>query len=228
MDAANTLDAGDDLSPLTGEFRQETVERRFRRDHIGETVAQARLLFALGAIAATVILTVSVLVGPESGLWLTAARIGVIGLSLAGYVLVTRVKWRLVEPLIICWQAAVVLSAALFASTQTSAALVAVFFVPALFYLAVPVSFRTAFATGSSSSALMLAAYASAGFDDQDIGIAVALLVTNIALWLVAVHTGRSRRTRALRERPRARAAGPRGVRRAKRPRARDHGLAAG
>jgi hypothetical protein len=54
------------------------------------------------------------------------ALVALAGPPLAGYVLVTRVKWRLVEPLIVCWQAAVVLSAALIAITQTSAGLVGV------------------------------------------------------------------------------------------------------
>ncbi|GIL00199.1 MAG: hypothetical protein BroJett030_00980 [Alphaproteobacteria bacterium] len=192
MTAPDDKPANSAISAVTGEFRDREAERRFRHDHMGETIAQARFLFGLGAVVSGVFLAANLALTEAALAPVILARGAVAAASLIGLLLVSRLAERWVQPLIIGWAGTVILASAFLQTVQPAIGEVAVFLVPALVYLVMPTMFAATVAMALAGSVVMFATHA--GWDaltGAELRIAVALVLTNALFGVLKSRSGR-------------------------------------
>ncbi|WP_029031532.1 putative bifunctional diguanylate cyclase/phosphodiesterase [Salinarimonas rosea] len=189
------------LSPFSGEFRNPGTEAAFRTERLPETARQARLFLIASAIVNTIFLVSDWRFAGDPHFWVAVpARLATILASLACLAAVLRLQrsGRL-EHAIVLWQVVVSIAVGLLVSARSDLALFVVVVLPTMFYLVVPNHFRTALATGAFASICMLVGFSvlgegPPGVKTTGLGLALGLLMLNVALLLVVNRSNRLRR----------------------------------
>ncbi|MGP9820096.1 putative bifunctional diguanylate cyclase/phosphodiesterase [Salinarimonas sp. NSM] len=189
------------LSPFSGEFRDPGTEAAFRTERLPETARQARLFLVASAIVNTLFLVSDWRFAGDPHFWVAVpARLATILASLACLAAVLRLQHsgRLGHAIVL-WQIVVSLAVGLLVSARSDLALFVVVVLPTMFYLVVPNHFRTALATGAVASLCMLVGFSvlgegPPGVKTTTLGLALGLLMLNVALLLVVNRSNRLRR----------------------------------
>jgi diguanylate cyclase (GGDEF)-like protein/PAS domain S-box-containing protein len=180
-----------------GEYLEQACEAEYRAKYLPECIHQVRMCFWC-----TVFVNLCFLFsdwrfyGQPHFYFAIAARTVLEGASLAGLAVIQRVStFRQFQFVCIAWAGPVIASSAILVSPHTDIALFVTFILPALFYLAIPVSFRWALAFGFGSSAATLAAYMfPTRFSEASLGLVAGMLMSNAILVLVLSQSKRLRR----------------------------------
>jgi diguanylate cyclase (GGDEF)-like protein/PAS domain S-box-containing protein len=180
-----------------GEYLEPVCEAKYRAKSLPECIRQVRLCFWC-----TVFVNLCFLFsdwrfyGQPHFYFAISARAVIEGTSLAGLAVLQRVStFRQFQFVCIVWTAPVIAASAILVSPHTDIALLVTFILPALFYLAIPVSFRWTLAFGFGSSAASLAAYMfPTRFSEASLGLVAGMLMSNVILVLVLSQSKRLRR----------------------------------
>ncbi|HYH20749.1 MAG TPA: sensor domain-containing diguanylate cyclase [Azospirillum sp.] len=185
------------LSPFGGEFADPTREAAFQAERLPETVRHARLLFALSVVLNTLFFASDWRFYGDPHFYVAiAARAVVVGISLACFVLASRAgSFRRAQAVMLLWQGVTAAAVAVLVSSRSDIALMVVLMLPAIYYLAVPTSFRITMVSGIGSSALMLGGYLLPGpLPPTLLGLTLVVVLANGTLLLVVHRTNRLRR----------------------------------
>ncbi|MFG1462779.1 EAL domain-containing protein [Xanthobacter sp. DSM 24535] len=185
------------LDSITGEFVEPVREQTFRDQRFHELLRHSRVLFVLSAILNTLFLFSDWRFEGQAHFFEAIyARFAVIVVSLACAAIVNRARhFRAVQAIIIVWQWCTAVGVAVLVSSRSDIALFVVLLLPAIYYLVVPISFRWSVAGGTVCSVLLLAGYLGLPpQSDTAVGLALAVLVMNVALILVLVRNNRQSR----------------------------------
>jgi len=187
----------DRLSPIGGEFADAAREAAFQAERLPETVRHARLLFALSAVLNTLFFVSDArFYGDPHFFVAIPARAVVVAISLACFALVPRARtFHRAEAVMLLWEWINAVAVAALVSSRSDIAFMVVLMLPAIYYLAVPTSFRATLASGVGCSALMLGGYLAPGpLPPTVTGLALGLVMANCALILVVRNANRLRR----------------------------------
>jgi diguanylate cyclase (GGDEF)-like protein/PAS domain S-box-containing protein len=193
-------DSADGESALrrpSGEFRNDALEQAFRLGHMVEDFRHARILLIASAILNTLFLS-SDWRFYGSGHFLVAipARLLVIAAALVALLYLYRDRslagrYRAM----IGWMAFNGFGVAALVSSHSDIAMFVMIMLPIIYYLAVPVPFRWRIAGGMGCSLALIAGYES-GVGERAIsyGLALAMLILNVAMILVVARSNRLER----------------------------------
>ncbi|PZU94535.1 MAG: GGDEF-domain containing protein [Chelatococcus sp.] len=187
----------DSLLRFGGEFRDVRTEAAFREARLSETLRQCRLLFALSAVLnALFLISDWRFHGTPHFFVAVPARLFVVAASLLCLGLLSRVAtFRQTDAVTALWEICTAVGVGLLVSSRSDLALFVVLFLPSIFYLVAPASFRITLSLGILCSAIMLLGYLGLGdYPPTFIGLVLALATLNFALGLVVVHANRLRR----------------------------------
>lgn len=180
-----------------GEYVDPTCEAEYRAEHLPEYAHQVRLCFWC-AVVINLLFVFSDwrFYGHRHFYFAIAARAVLVIMSLACLAAMTKVdSFRHLQIICIVWACPVIAASAILVSPHTDIALLVTFILPALYYLAIPVSFRWALAFGLGSSVAALAAYMSpAPLSETSLGLMLGMLLCNVILVLVLSQSNRLRR----------------------------------
>lgn len=97
--------------------------------------------------------------------------------------------------MLVIWQAVLAIAVTTQITTHGDLGLIAVFVLPAFYYLAVPTAFRTKVGVGVLTSALLWLVHAAgAGFHLEKAGVVIVLALLSAALAVTAMRSGRLHR----------------------------------
>ena len=208
MAIAEPTSAASQLSPISGEFPDAAVERTYLDEQACEKRKTSQALFGVAAIVCLLFAVGAAYLSPTTSTGIVPVRLAAAGVSIAAYVLVRRLEDRWIEPLLVLWEIAIVISSAIVVSQAQDTALVSIFLLPAIFYLAVPTRFRTTVAVGLATSVLLFVAYAGVhapSLEEAKLGFGLAVL--NMLLAFLKSRAGQIMRVQWLSRRTAQRAA---------------------
>ncbi|GGE38013.1 hypothetical protein GCM10007276_14320 [Agaricicola taiwanensis] len=185
------------LSSLGGEFTCPATEKAFQEERFPETLRHARLLFLASAVLNTLFFLSDWRFYGDPHFWIAGpARSAVVAISLLCLALVARTaSFRQAQRVMVLWQVISGASVGLLVSSHSEIALFVVVVLPAIFYLAVPTSFRWTLISGIGCSLMMLAGFLLPEPDSPTApGLILAMLMLNVALILVVSRSNRLRR----------------------------------
>lgn len=180
-----------------GEFADRDYEAAFRAERLEETLRHGRILFALSAVLNALFLFSDWRFYGTDQFWIAVpARIAVVAVSLAAWGLLYRVRtFASAEGVMVFYMAGVGLGVGALVSSHSDIAFLVVVILPAIFYLGVPASFRVIVACGAACSTVMLTGYlAFVPVPPTTLGLALILLMLNVALSIVVSRSNRLRR----------------------------------
>jgi diguanylate cyclase (GGDEF)-like protein/PAS domain S-box-containing protein len=181
----------------SGEFRDAALERLFRAGHAVEDFRHARVLLIASAILNTVFLSSDWrFYGSDHFLVAIPARLLVIAAALTALLHLYRDRsppglnramggWMIVNGI----------GVATLVSSHSDIAMFVMIMLPIIYYLAVPVPFRLRIAGGTGCSLGMIIGYES-GYGEQAMsyGLALSMLILNVAMVLVVARSNRLER----------------------------------
>ncbi|WP_341989344.1 EAL domain-containing protein [Azorhizobium sp. AG788] len=182
------------LKPLTGEFHDPEQEAVFQRHRLAETMRHARLLLAMSAVLNTLFLISDWRFFGEPHFFLAVpARLVVVAGSVIAFMLAGHAAdFPALQRVLIGWQWLTAVAVAVLVSSQSNIALLVVVLLPAIYYLAFPVSFLWSTVNGSACSVLLLVAYLGPSPEPRSaFGLALAVVMLNTALIIVLMRDNR-------------------------------------
>lgn len=185
------------LSAVGGEFQDKSREQDYLSEILPETIRHARLLFFLSALLNSLFLVSDWRFHGTAHFYVAVpARMVVVAVALCCLFLLRGVgRVGAVRGILGFWQAGTAAAVALLVSSQSDLAFLVVFMLPAIFYLAVPTSFRQTVAGGVGCSALMLTGYLLPGPPSATLtGLVLGMVMLNAALVLSVIRSNRLRR----------------------------------
>lgn len=185
------------LSLISGEFRDEAAERAFQSARFRESARQARLLFSLSAILNTLFLASDWRFYGDPHFYVAIpARGVVIAIAVIAYVGARRCRrFRELQAWMVSWEWVNAIAVGVLVTSQSEIALFVVIMLPSIYYLAVPTRFRWTALTGIGSSIVLLLGYVLPGpHASLGLGLFLAMLMLNVALVLVVTKSNRLRR----------------------------------
>lgn len=199
------------LSLVSGEFVSKTLEARFQNERLPETVRQIRLILALSVVLNALFFASDWrFSGTDHFIAAVTARSVVIAISLLCGLLAAHItSFKMAEWVMVPWQLVVAGGAAVLVSTSSEIALLAIFLVPLIYLLAVPLSFFWTIISGLTASVLLLVGYQ--GFhlaDGETLGLILLIVILDTALVIVLVRSNRLQRLEWLATRSARAAAG--------------------
>lgn len=187
----------DGLLRFGGEFRDSGREVAFQAARLPETLRQCRLIFLLSALLnALFLISDWRFYGTPHFFVAVPARLAVVFVSLVCMLLIRRAKsFKQAEAITLLWEGGVAIGIAFLVSSRSDLALFVVLLLPSIFFLVAPISFRWALSFGACTSVLMLAGYLGFGaLPATFVGLVLILVMLNVALSLVVIHSNRLRR----------------------------------
>jgi len=191
------------FSPIGGEFHDRDREAAYQSGIFPETIRHARLLFLLAAVLNSLFfITDWRFQGTPHFFVAVPARAVVVAVALVCLLLIGRAgSIGAARQVMAGWQAVTAVAVAFLVSSHSDLAFLVVFMLPAIYYLAVPTSFRLTVAGGAGCSALMLAGYLLPGPPAPAVtatstatGLVLGMVVLNAALVLSVIRSNRLRR----------------------------------
>lgn len=189
------------LTRIGGEFADRTREARFQAERLPETVRHARILFALSVALNTLFLISDWRFVGTSHFWVAIpARGVVIAVALACFLALSRARgFRIAERIMLAWMWINGAAVSFLVSSHSEIAFFVVLMLPAIYWLAVPTSFRWTAISGIACSAAMLAGYMSPEkAQPTAIGFVLAMVMFNCMLMIVTTRYNRLVRLEAL------------------------------
>lgn len=193
-----TTDSRAILRRLGGEFRDRALEMTFRAAQAAENLRHARILLAASAILNTLFLASDWrFLGTSHFAIAVPARLFVVAAALAGLLALRRYRTPAGRHrVMIGWMLANGLGVAVLVTSHSDIATFVLSMLPIVYYLAVPVSFRWRVLGGTACSLALVAGYESSlGDETISLGLALGMVILNVALALVV---GRSNRLERL------------------------------
>jgi diguanylate cyclase (GGDEF)-like protein/PAS domain S-box-containing protein len=192
-----SADGGTALRRSSGEFRDAELEHAFRDMHADEDFRHARVLLIAAAILNLIFLSSDWrFYGSAHFLLAIPARLLVVAAALVAL----RQLHRDRSPAgrtraIVGWMAVNGAGIAALVSSQSEIAMFVMIMLPVIYYLAAPVAFHWRIAAGVGCSVAMIAGYESGGRQAAvSYGLALAMLVLNVAMILVVARSNRLER----------------------------------
>jgi diguanylate cyclase (GGDEF)-like protein/PAS domain S-box-containing protein len=186
------------LRRLGGEFRDKALEATFRAAQAAENLRHARILLAASAMLNTLFLASDWrFLGTPHFFVATPARLFVVAAALVSLAALRRCRAPAgCSRVLIGWMLANGLGVAFLVSSHSDIGMFVLSMLPIVYYLAVPVSFAWRILGGAGCSLALVAGYES-GLGDETIslGLALGMVILNVALALVV---GRSNRLERL------------------------------
>ena len=186
------------LSPFSGEFQDQAREAAFQAERLPETVRHARLLLLASAVLnALFLLSDWRFFGQPHFYVAVPARIGVVAIALICLWSISRAAtFRQAQASMLAWEWINAAAVAVLVISHSNIALFVVLMLPAIYYLAVPTSFRWTVISGVGCSIMMLAGYLLPDFSDETtLGLVLAVVMLNVALIFVVSRSNRLQRT---------------------------------
>lgn len=188
-----------ETSPLSfgGEFRDFGQETAYQAERMPEHVRHMRLLFFCAFIFNILFLFNDWrFYGQPHFAVALAARAGIALASIGCLLLMRRVSnHRQLQQLCAAWTVPVIVASAVLVSPHTDVALVILFMLPILFYLAMPMPFGWTFASGLiCSAATMFGFLLSDPPSPTRFGVGLAMVTINVVLSLVLIRMNRLQR----------------------------------
>ena len=182
------------VSSLSGEFIAQTSEAEYRVEHLQEFVRQARICFFAAMLVNPLFLFSDWrFYGQANFFYVITSRAAVEIASLLCWIALARVRsFYRFELVCAVWAGLVIAAATALESSHTDLGLLIIFILSAIFYLALPVSFRLALACGVVGSVVMLVEYISSA--PTSYGQMAGVAMINAALALALILTKRLRR----------------------------------
>ncbi|MDB5690759.1 MAG: putative diguanylate cyclase [Sphingomonas bacterium] len=181
-----------------GEFRDRALETVFRHAQATENLRHARILLVASAILNTLFLTSDWrFFGTPHFAVAIPARLFVVAAAIVALIALYRYRTPAHrERVMIGWMLANGLGVGVLVSSHSDIAMFVLSMLPIVYYLAVPVSFGWRILGGAGCSLAMVAGYGSGVRSETiSLGLALAMLILNVALVLVV---GRSNRLERL------------------------------
>lgn len=187
----------DGLLRFGGEFRDVGREAAFQAARLPETLRQCRLIFAISLVLNLLFLVSDWRFhGTPQFFVAVPARLAIVFVSIVCSLLIRRARsFEQAQAVALLWEAVVAVASALILTSHSELALFVVLLLPSIFYLVVPISFRSTVLSGVCTSLLMLAGYLGGGpLPATSFGFLLLLAMLNFALGLVVIHANRLRR----------------------------------
>jgi diguanylate cyclase (GGDEF)-like protein len=180
-----------------GEYLVRASEEKYRAEHLPEFLHQTQLCFQF-----TIFINILFVLsdwrfhGQRHFYYAIASRAIIVATSFVCITFLSKVdSYSHFQLLCLAWAGPVIAACAELVTPHTDIALLAVFILPAFFYLAVPASFRLTLLLGLSTSVATLAAYMSPHFVFRtSLGLAIGMLLSNVVLLLVFIQSNRFHR----------------------------------
>jgi diguanylate cyclase (GGDEF)-like protein len=191
---ADHIDMPSNSLSACGEFSHAETENLYLEAHLSESIYLAQLCFAASSIINPVFLWSDCrFYGQPHFPFALTARISIIAVSLVCWALLAKPpSGRRLKEICLAWACVVIPASAILLNPHTSIALLVAFILPAIFYLALPVSFWGATALGVASSAIGLGVYLfTLRFSAIDYGLIAGMLLCNAVLLIVRLHSNR-------------------------------------
>lgn len=187
----------ENLSPLSGEFRNPAREAAFQSERFTETRRHAKLLFVLSAILNTLFFISDWRFAGQPHFYVAIpARAVVVAISLLCWLALMRMRRvQGVQAVLATWQWINGAAVGVLVSSHSDIALFVVVMLPSIYYLVVPITFRWTLISGVGCSIMMLAGYVlPASYAPTVPGMILAMVTLNAALILVVSRSNRLRR----------------------------------
>jgi len=186
-------------SPLSwgGEFRDAVQEAVYQDERMPEHLRHVRLVLFFSFVCNLLFLYNDWrFFGQPHFVAALGSRAGIAAASLGGLLLLRRTQtFRQLQSLCLAWAAPVIIASAVLLSPGTDVALVILFMLPILFYLAMPMSFGRTVATGLACSIATLSGFLWAEPSSPTrYGVGLALATVNVVLALVLIRMNRLQR----------------------------------
>jgi diguanylate cyclase (GGDEF)-like protein/PAS domain S-box-containing protein len=186
-----------DLLSQYGEFVSLPREAEFQSEHLPESLRHVRLIFLYALILNTLFLVSDWrFFGQPHFYAAISARASIFGASLACLLIMGGIAdFRRFQRICAAWAGAVIVAGAVLVSPPSDIALLVIFVLPTLFYLALPVSARWTLVLGLGCSIATVAAHmASLAWENTNLGLMLGMLLLNVVLALVRRWSDRLRR----------------------------------
>ncbi|MEJ7926837.1 bifunctional diguanylate cyclase/phosphodiesterase [Sphingobium sp. AN641] len=187
----------DQISTLTGEFRDKTRETAFQASRLTESRRHARNLFLLSAaLNALFLLSDWRFAGTPHFSIAIPARVAVISWSLVClYGVRHMTSFAAVERICFAWQIVTAIGVAFLVSSRSDIAIFVLVMLPLVFYLVVPTSFRGNVGGGLGCGAALLAGYLlPAPASPTMLGMALAMAILHCGMWIAVARMNRLQR----------------------------------
>lgn len=186
------------LTPFGGEFAAPEREATYQAERLPDTLRHIRLLFLLSAILNSLFLVSDWRFSGTPHFYVAIpARLAVVLIALLCLWAIRRVTTvPSAQKVMLVWEWINAAAVAFLVSSHSDLALFIVLFLPSIYYLAVPTAFRWSVASGIACSVMMLGGYMYPQTDNSTtIGLVLAMITLNFALFLVLARSNRLQRT---------------------------------
>jgi signal transduction histidine kinase/CheY-like chemotaxis protein len=185
------------LWPIAGEFADPSRETEFRAERLPETIRYARLLLFFSALLNTLFLISDWRFHGPDYFWIAlSVRLAIVGTSFLGWLCMPRVKsFRQAEIVFVVWQGVTTTALAALVGSPSEIALFLGLMRPSIFFLILPISFRSSVVSGGACSLMLLGAYFLTGpVTATALGLIVVASALTVALYFVVVRSNQWRR----------------------------------
>ncbi len=187
----------DQLSRISGEFKDKAREAAFQAARLDDTRRHARMLFILAAMLNTLFLISDWrFAGTPHFIVAIPARVAVILWSVICLHLIRGVSdFRAVERIGFAWQGVTAIGVAFLVSSRSDIAIFVMVMLPLVFYLVVPTSFRGNVGGGFACCVALLIGYLTpAPYSSTMAGMILAMLILHCGMWIAVARTNRLQR----------------------------------
>lgn len=184
------------LTPFGGEFIAPEREAAFQTERLPETLRHVRLLLLLSAFLNSLFfLSDWRFYGQHHFYAAFPARVVVVAIALICLWTVRRARtFEEAQKSMLAWEWINGAAVAVLVSSHSDLALFVVLMLPSIYYLAVPTSFRWAVISGIACSIMMFGGYELPEPSGTTIGLFLAMVMLNLALFLVVSRSNRLQR----------------------------------